>query len=337
MLKKRLLWIWVFICIIFIGYSMEKGVVYANVAKSDIKGSGIVNMSSKFTLKEDVRLRGIGIWDKRTKVESIYGKPKRKSINEYGIYWETYYLNNNYKDFLMVGYQRDVIVAMYTNQDIVKTMNGIRYGSLQIVVRKIYGSPLEYIDKGNTRYIMKDSTFDMYEMKGNYVTFFYDSFKGKSVDGVLVIKKELEINKKGFYGKPTTMLARAFEHQIYDLLNATRVKMGLPILKWDNRVGIVARNHSVDMVTKGYFNHVNKEGKNPADRFEKNRILYSVMGENIAYGQFGSIYVHYAWLNSKAHREVMLRKDFQYMGVGVSFNRLGVPYYTENFYTSTSK
>jgi uncharacterized protein YkwD len=55
-------------------------------------------------------------------------------------------------------------------------------------------------------------------------------------------------------------------------------------------------------------------------------------GENLAYGQFSSIFAHEGLMNSLGHRENILRKDYEYLGVGVAFNDESQPYYTENFF-----
>ncbi|MEH7383070.1 CAP domain-containing protein [Bacillus sp. JJ1533] len=87
------------------------------------------------------------------------------------------------------------------------------------------------------------------------------------------------------------------------------------------------------MAENNYFSHTNLQGLSPFDRMLEDEILFSIAGENLAYGQFSSIFAHEGLMNSMGHRENILKKEYKYLGVGVAFNTESHPYYTENFYT----
>jgi uncharacterized protein YkwD len=279
-----------------------------------------------------VSMNQLAIGDSRAKVEAIYGKAKRKTLNDYGLYWETYD-RGNYKDFLMVSYQNDRIAAMYTNQPIVKTKTGITLGTPKQEVEAKYGTPLSYIQKGTVQYMIQDDEYDMYLIDGNYVTFFYDKYNNNRLTAVQIVKRELEEKKDGFYGTASAALRTAYEYQIFDLVNAIRLRNHLPLLSWDAKIASTARKHSEDMAQNGYFSHTNLQGLSPFDRMTRDGISYRTAGENIAYGQFNAIFVHEAWMDSLGHRQNVLYPDFQRLGVGVAFSASGQPYYTQNFYT----
>ncbi|GGJ63731.1 uncharacterized protein YkwD [Anoxybacillus voinovskiensis] len=278
-----------------------------------------------------VSMNGVAIGDSRTKVEAIYGKAKRKTVNDYGLYWEAYD-KGSYRDFLMVSYENDRVAAIYTNQPIVRTKTGLTLGAAKQEVEAKYGTPLSYIEKGNTRYMIQDDEYDTYLLDGNYVTFFYDKYNNNRLTAVQVVRRELEETKAGFYGTPSTTLRTAYEYQIFDLVNAIRWRNHLSLLAWDGKIAGTARAHSEDMAQNGYFDHTNLQGLSPFDRMTRDGISYRVAGENIAYGQFNAIFVHEAWLNSLGHRQNVLYPDFQRLGVGVAFSNSGQPYYTQNFY-----
>jgi uncharacterized protein YkwD len=279
-----------------------------------------------------VSFNQLAIGDPRAKVEAIYGKAKRKTLNDYGLYWETYD-RGNYKDFLMISYQNERIAAMYTNQPIVSTKTGITLGAAKQEVRAKYGVPLEYIQKGNIQYIIQNEGYDTYLINGNYVTFFYDKHNSNRLTAVQIVKRELEESKRGFYGTASEALRTAYEYQIFDLVNAVRLRSHLPLLTWDGKIAGTARKHSEDMARKGYFSHANLQGLSPFDRMERDGISYRAAAENIAYGQFNAIFAHEAWMNSLGHRQNVLSPNFQRLGVGVAFSSSGQPYYTQNFYT----
>nr|WP_290907312.1 CAP-associated domain-containing protein [Anoxybacillus sp.] len=248
------------------------------------------------------------------------------------MYWEAYD-KGSYRDFLMVSYQNDHVAAMYTNQPIVRTKTGLTLGAAKQEVEAKYGTPLSYIEKGDTRYMIQDTEYDMYLLDGNYVTFFYDKYNSNRLTAVQVVRRALEEAKAGFYGTPSAALRTAYEYQIFDLVNAIRWRNHLSLLAWDGKIAGTARTHSEDMAQNGYFDHINLQGLSPFDRMTRDGISYRVAGENIAYGQFNAIFVHEAWLNSLGHRQNVLYADFQRLGVGVAFSNSGQPYYTQNFYT----
>ncbi|MGA9227337.1 MAG: CAP domain-containing protein, partial [Mesobacillus sp.] len=140
-------------------------------------------------------------------------------------------------------------------------------------------------------------------------------------------------SKTGFYTEATAPLKEGFEYQLFDLTNAARVKNGLGVLTWDDPVKETARKHSLDMAENNYFSHTNLEGESPFDRMAEDNITFAVAGENLAYGQFSSIFAHEGLMNSLGHRENILKPDYELLGVGVAFGPKFEPYFTENFYT----
>ncbi|MCL6586224.1 MAG: serine protease [Anoxybacillus sp.] len=284
------------------------------------------------TTSATISMNGLTIGDTRAKVEALYGKAKRKSLNDYGLYWETYD-KGNYREFMMISYENDKIVAMYTNHPIVKTKTGITLSSSKQQVQKTYGTPISFIDKGTTTYIIEDDEYSTYMLDGNYVTFFFDKHQNNQLSAVQVVRKDLEEKKNGFYGTLTDELRTAYEYQIFDLVNAVRLKNHVPLLSWDGKIANTARKHSEDMAKNQYFSHTNLKGLSPFDRMQADGISFSTAGENIAYGQFNAIYVHEAWMNSLGHRRNVLDPSFQRLGVGAAFDSFGRPYYTQNFYT----
>src|SRR5690606_33019701 len=165
-----------------------------------------------------------------------------------------------------------------------------------------------------------------------YVTFFYDLHNNETLTSVLIISKEMEDRKKGLYGAGSRELREGFEYQLFDLVNATRVRFHLHPLKWDENVRNTARKHSKDMAENNYFSHTNLEGQSPFERMREDRIFFTFAGENLAYGQFNSIFAHEGLMNSESHRENILRPEFEYVGIGVAFNSDSQPFFTQNFY-----
>jgi uncharacterized protein YkwD len=280
---------------------------------------------------KDFAVNGIAIGETQSQVEASFGAPKRKGINEYGIVWNTYH--QNYQKFFMTGYLNGKVVALYTNQDVFNTVKGVKIGSAKSAVRQAFGPPLKTIQKNGTSYIIEDDQYDTYLIRNVYVTFFYDLHHSQKMTAVQLIEKSIEDRKNGFYGVASDALRQSFEWQLFDLVNATRVKNGLSILKWHTPISNTARKHSADMAKNDYFSHQNLQGLSPFQRMDRDGIQYSMAGENIAMGQFSSIFAHEALMNSLGHRKNILQTKWTYLGVGVAFNGSNVPYYAQNYFT----
>jgi len=278
-------------------------------------------------------IHNIGIGDAKGEVEKQLGGPKRVSVNEYGTEWHAYH--ENFQNFIMVSYSKDGVVnALYTNQDLIAAKNGLKYGASKETVRQTLGEPLGEIRKGLVYYqFQKDQDYDVYQLDDSYVTVFYDKHRNNSVAAIQIVSEKLEQSKAGFYTEASEALKEGFEYQLFDLTNASRRVHGLGVLEWDDQVRVTARKHSADMAENSYFSHTNPEGQSPFDRMEEDDIAFSVAGENLAYGQFSSIFAHEGLMNSLGHRENILKSDFKLLGVGVAFGPKHEPYFTENFYS----
>ncbi|WP_309228250.1 CAP domain-containing protein [Virgibacillus saliphilus] len=278
-------------------------------------------------------IHNIEIGDSKAEVEQETGEPQRTSENEYGVNWETYH--ENYQNFVMVAYDEDNIArGLYTNQDLIASSTGIELGSPKESVAEHLGTPESTLRKGLINYQINDNgEYDVFQIDNNYVTVFYDNHENDTVTAMQIIDESLEQNKSALYTEPDQKLQEGFEYQLFDLTNATRAKHDLPILTWDDQVRETAYDHSSDMAENQYFDHVNVEGQSPFDRMEEDDIRFTTAGENLAYGQFSSIYAHEGLMNSLGHRENILQENYRNLGVGVAFNDESQPYYTENFYS----
>lgn len=277
-------------------------------------------------------VHNIALGDSKEKVEKLAGAPKRNTYNEYGTEWYAYH--DNYHNFFMVTYDTaNKVAGLYTNQDLISSKNGVKLGSTKEVVLQQFGKPLNQIRKGLVFYqFEKERDYDVFSLEDSYVTLFYDKHAGNTVTAIQIMDEDLEQAKNHFYTNGSQALKEGFELQLFDLTNADRVKHGISVLKWDDHVLETARKHSLDMAEKNYFSHTNLEGQSPFDRMKEDRVFFTVAGENLAMGQFSSIFAHEGLMNSLGHRENILRPEYQYLGVGVAFNSKSQPYYTENFF-----
>lgn len=301
--------------------------------QSDLADETPVEKPKLFTPSEQTfSLYNIEIGAKKSDVEKVLGEATRVSVNEYGLNWYTYH--ENYHNYIQIMYNDvEQVVGLFTNQDLIASATSIKLGSSKDEVRTKFGEPTTRIQKGFVIYELQvDADYDVYQLDDSYVTIFYDIHENNTVTAIQLIHEELEKGKKDFYTKASDLLREGFELQMFDLTNATRVQHGLKALVWDEQVRETARKHSADMAEHNYFNHTNLEGQSPFDRMLADQITFSVAGENLAYGQFSSIFAHEGLMNSIGHRKNILQADFDYLGVGVAFNGESHPYYTQNYY-----
>ncbi|WP_010650100.1 CAP domain-containing protein [Oceanobacillus massiliensis] len=273
------------------------------------------------------------IGDDRSEVENLAGKPKRSTMNEYGTDWHTYH--ENYHNFFMVAYDdQDQVAGIYTNQDMLTSTKGISYESSRESVLAELGEPLKAIRKGLVNYqIQNEQEYDVFLIENNYVTIFYDKHENNTVTAIQIISGELEKQKTSYFADPDQSLKEGFEYQLFDLTNAARVNHGLTVLNWEEPLRKTARDHSTDMAVNHYFSHTNPEGQSPFDRMAEDAISFRIAGENLAAGQSSSIFAHEGLMNSLGHRENKLKKEYEALAVGVSFDNESKPFFTENYLT----
>lgn len=106
------------------------------------------------------------------------------------------------------------------------------------------------------------------------------------------------------------------EQQMIALVNNERVSRGFKALTYDPNLQVIAREHSADMFTRGYFSHYSPEGKTVADRAAAHNIDYQVIGENLAYAPTLEL-AHNGLMNSPGHRANILSPDYNKIGIGI--------------------
>jgi uncharacterized protein YkwD len=106
------------------------------------------------------------------------------------------------------------------------------------------------------------------------------------------------------------------EAEMLKLVNEERAKEGLKPLTADPELSVVARKHSQDMFARGYFAHVNPDGKDPFDRMKDANVVFKTAGENLALAQTLQI-AHTNLMNSPGHRANIMNPEFGRLGVGI--------------------
>jgi len=120
------------------------------------------------------------------------------------------------------------------------------------------------------------------------------------------------------------------EEGVIELTNVERKKAELSPLKANAKLMAAARSHAENMAKQDKLDHVLDE-KKPADRVKDAGYTYGYVGENIAWNQDNPKEVLEAWMNSQPHKENILRKDYEEIGVAVVKNAKGERYWVQVF------
>ena len=109
----------------------------------------------------------------------------------------------------------------------------------------------------------------------------------------------------------------AEEARMLQLVNQARNNSGLPSLYAEQRLTDFARSYSSEMVQYGFFGHVSPVSGNLQQRIAAQGITgWTLAGENVA--KAPSVDVAFeALMNSPTHRENILRREFNCVGIGV--------------------
>ncbi len=114
----------------------------------------------------------------------------------------------------------------------------------------------------------------------------------------------------------------AAESSLVAALNRDRVAAGLVPVRVDVRLMSIARGRSADMAAKGYFDHVQPDGRQVFDIISAAGITWYGAGEILAWNTWPDlgdsvIAANRDWLNSPDHRAILLSTDDNYVGVGI--------------------
>ncbi len=120
------------------------------------------------------------------------------------------------------------------------------------------------------------------------------------------------------------MSPEAFAQQVHREINAIRVRNGLHELLWLDDLAGLALLHSTNMGCKGFFDHIDLEGKQISQRQKEHypELLLAGIGENLFYIEnsrkvFDPKDIALGWMNSPGHRDNILKAEFTHEGIGV--------------------
>jgi uncharacterized protein YkwD len=124
--------------------------------------------------------------------------------------------------------------------------------------------------------------------------------------------------------QPTAAGRAVAEAATLCLVNRERTRRGLRPLRANRHLAAAARDHSTDMVRRGYFEHGAFATRIRSHGYGRGSRAWT-LGENIAWGNAElatPASIVDAWMHSPGHRANILYRGFKEAGVGVA---AGVP------------
>jgi uncharacterized protein YkwD len=115
------------------------------------------------------------------------------------------------------------------------------------------------------------------------------------------------------------------ERAVIRLMNQVRARHGLPALRTSHRLARAADGHSRDMLRHNFFAHESSDGTSFDRRVRRYASAHSV-GENLALlpgVRRAARQVVNLWLQSAAHRQILLSQGFRRVGVSKRSGQLG--------------
>lgn len=122
--------------------------------------------------------------------------------------------------------------------------------------------------------------------------------------------------ERGTGGRPEAHTT-PFVESVVEAMNRERAARGLGPLRVEPRLSLAAEDRVGDMMRKRYFDHVSPDGVQPFTWVRKRGYRYSIVGENLALGYRSGQSVVTGWMNSPGHRENMLQRGFDEVGIAV--------------------
>lgn len=121
--------------------------------------------------------------------------------------------------------------------------------------------------------------------------------------------------------------------QLFYTLNEARRQFDLPPLNLVYELNIAAQGHTDDMSTYESPGHIGSDGSNPAERLLRAGYLRGYAGETTAWGFEYAYQAVEFWINSPAHRRIVLNENVTDVGVGFTVNgaAANVWYWTAEF------
>jgi len=154
--------------------------------------------------------------------------------------------------------------------------------------------------------------------------------------GVQALDARVEVPEPSAAPDPDDLLSEATVVEVLKLVNAERSAVGLAPLIYYPPLSEAALAHAADQY---YFNcltsltHTGTDGSNSGQRIVRTGFTVRTWGENIACNQRTPAEAMRGWMNSPGHRQNILSDRFTHIGISITRDSRGQPYWLQVFGT----
>jgi uncharacterized protein YkwD len=151
---------------------------------------------------------------------------------------------------------------------------------------------------------------------------------GRSRRAPISVAIAFAFSSVGLLAAPTATFAwdagsfsSASEQQLVALTNQSRANAGRRALRVDSALTSIARYRSKDMITRNYFSHsIPPSGKSVFNVMSERGYCFNLAGENIGWNTYpddvATVQIHQMFMNSPSHRENIMGRAWDVIGVG---------------------
>lgn len=120
--------------------------------------------------------------------------------------------------------------------------------------------------------------------------------------------------------------------QVLQLVNLERADAGLPPVIANPDLQKIADDYACRMIDEDFFGHVDPDtGEGLSDRAAEGKYAYYAVGENLAAGQETAAEAMRVWMESPAHRDIILDEKWTEVGVSVRMGGEFFIYWVQEF------
>jgi uncharacterized protein YkwD len=146
--------------------------------------------------------------------------------------------------------------------------------------------------------------------------------------GIVLVMLAFGFLREKWWGVPLALISLYLAYQCFagcflvvnakvlDDVNFQRQEMGVSTLREDLRLDFSARKKACDLRDREYWSHKDPDGRYSWYMFLEQGYDYQYAGENLS-RNYSEFEVVEAFMNSPAHKEIMLSPKFEDVGVGV--------------------
>ena len=232
-------------------------------------------------------------------LKSIWGEPDRIDESVYGL--ERYIYINEYVDYFFATLEKGEVVEIFVPGMTFTYMGMNGKGTMADIENLSYVSLVEH--SGVIQNEGSEARLPL-DYEGN-------------ICGLLLQTKDFVTDKNPMSTLQYTT-KEDIEAQLFDLIQVRRAEKGQPLLLWDKKLWEVARTHSEDMTTEGYFDYNSPDGTTPFGRIMERGKEFLTASETIARQRGDVVNIYQEWMRNAAKHSALMDNTMQEAGIGVS-------------------